>query len=225
MGLLALIGGAISAVAATIGPALSAAATFVVTKLPVILETAAVCVSAISTVVTKVSEMLNIAPPGEIPEELGAKVMQEKTRPIGPEETTQEYLDYLRNEVELDREKFEKMTKEERLNCEIIGDTMLAKSIEEKTGIELPGDFLYTIPQAKLEYQTVLALIKSFSDAGISSLDDFTRYIANDMSEAEAETVGNAVKNAIQETSPEMSQEEIQKEIVAMKQEYNTEKF
>lgn len=224
MGLFALIGGALSAAATVIGPVLTSAATFLVTKLPVVLETAAVCVSAISTVVTKVSEMLSIAPPGEKPDELGAKAMQEGTRPIGFEETTQEYLDYLRNDVVLDREKFEKMTKEERLNCEVIGDTMLAKSIEEKTGVEMTGEFLLTIPQANLQYQTVSALIKEFSNAGITSLNDFTRYISNDMSEAEAEKVGGAVKEAIRDTSPEMSQEDIQREIIAMKQAYNTEK-
>lgn len=224
MSLLALIGGALSAAVAVIGPALSTTATFLVTKLPVILETAALCVSAISTVVTKVAEMLNIAPPGENPEELGAKAMQEGTRPKGPEETTQEYLDYLRNDVSLDRVKFEKMTNEERLNCEVIGDTMLAKSIEEKTGVEIPGEFLLAIPQANLQYQTVSAMIRAFSNAGIPSLGEFTRYISNDMSESEAVKVGDAVKDAIKVSFPELSQEEIQKEIIEMKREYNTEK-
>ena len=110
------------------------------------------------------------------------------------------------------------------MGCEIIGDTMLAKSIEEKTGVELPSEFLLTIPQAKLQCETVLALIKAFSDAGISSLNEYTRYISNDMSESEASVVGDAIKSAIQETSPEMTPEEIQREVITMKQEYNTEK-
>lgn len=225
MSLIALIGETLLTAATTIGPVLSEAATFLVTKLPVILEKATICLDAISTVVTKISEILNIAPEGENPQELGAKAMQEGIRPIGLEETTQEYLDYLRNDVELDREKFEKLTDEERLNCEVIGDTMLVKSIEEKTGVELSAEFLLAIPQVHLQYQTVVALIKTFSNAGILSLNDYTRYIANDMSEVEAEKVGSAVKEAIKEVTPEMTQEEIQREIVTMKQEYNTEKY
>ena len=101
---------------------------------------------------------------------------------------------------------------------------MLVKSIEEKTGVELSAEFLLAIPQVHLQYQTVIALIKTFSNAGILSLNDYTRYIANDMSEVEAE-VGSAVKEAIKEVMPEMTQEEIQREIVTMKQEYNTEKY
>lgn len=223
-GLFTAIGGFISTVATKIGPILSTAANIIATKLPVVLETASVIVSAISNVVTKVSEMLDIVPQEENPEEIGAKTIQEGTRAKGPEETTQEYLDYLRTEVPLDRERFERMSEEEKMGCEIIGDTMLAKSIEEKTGVELPSEFLLTIPQAKLQCETVLALIKAFSDAGISSLNEYTRYISNDMSESEANVVGAAIKSAIQETSPEMTPEEIQREVITMKQEYNTEK-
>ena len=222
-GLFSAIGTFISSVASTIGPVLSQAASFIATKLPGILEKAIVYVDAISTIVTKVSEVLNIAPPGEKPEELGAKTMQDGTRAKGPEETTQEYLDYLRNDVVLDREKFDKMTKEEKLGCEVIGDAMLAKSIEETTGVEISGEFLSTIPRTNLQYETVLALIKAFSEAGIPSLDNYVRYISNDMSESDALITGDAIKNAIHETIPEMSPEEIKNEIISMKQAYNTE--
>ena len=78
-GLFSAIGTFISSVASTIGPVLSQAASFMATKLPGILEKAIVYVDAISTIVTKVSEVLNIAPPGEKPEELGAKTMQDGT--------------------------------------------------------------------------------------------------------------------------------------------------
>lgn len=224
MSLFAAIGGVLSGIATTIGPTLATAASFLVTKLPVILETAAVCVQAISTVVTHISESLDIAPSGEKPEELGAKILQEGTRPIEGEETTQEYLDYLRNEVILDKAILEQMSNEERLNCEVVGDTLIAKSIEEKTGVELPADFLLCIPRMNLQAQTVGALIKAFSDVGIPSLNEYIRYISNDMSEAEAKITGNAVKEAIHEMAPEMSQEDIQSEIIAMKRSYNEEK-
>lgn len=68
------------------------------------------------------------------------------------------------------------------------------------------------------------ALIKAFSDVGIPSLNEYIRYISNDMSEAEAKITGNAVKEAIHEMAPEMSQEDIQSEIIAMKRSYNEEK-
>ena len=197
MSFLAAIGGFISAAAAVIGPALSTTATFIATKLPAILQTASVIVSAITSIVTNVSKILNIAPEGEQPDELGAKTLQEGTRPIKEGETTQDYLDYLRNEVTLDREKYEKMTAEQKLNCEIIGDTMLAKSIEEKTGIEVSPEFLLAAGKINMGYQTVNALINSFSNNDIDSLGDYAKYISNDMSEKDAIKVGGAVREAI----------------------------
>ena len=223
MSILAAIGGFISAAVAVIGPALSTAATFIATKLPAILQTASVIVNAISSIVTNISKMLNIAPEGEQPDELGAKALQEGTRPIKEGETTQEYLDYLRNEVTLDREKYEKMTAEQKLNCEIIGDTMLAKSIEEKTGIGVPPEFLLVAGQINMGYKTVNDLINAFSNNGIDSLGDYVKYISNDMSEKDAIKVGGAVREAIFAGNPEMTPEDIEAEVIAMKQEFNAE--
>lgn len=76
-----------------------------------------------------------------------------------------------------------------------------------------------------MQYQTVLSLIKAFSAAGLPSLNEYIQYISNNMSESESRVVGDAVKNAFRETYPEMSHEDIQREIIAMKREYNTEKF
>lgn len=222
-GLGAFIGGIVSVVAPVIGPALSTAATFIATKLPAILQVAATFVSAISTIVTSVGEMLKIVPPGEQPAELGAKTMQENVRPKREGELTQEYLDYLRS-VPLDKEKFDKMSEEEKLGCEVVGDVMLADSIRENTGVELPGDFLMAIPKVNLEAQIVYNLIKTFSNSGINSMGKFNDYLAGDISNEEtAMMVGDAVKSAISTTSPEMSSFDIQHEIVAMRQAYKAE--
>ena len=223
LGLGALIGGFISAVAPVIGQALSTVATFVATKLPTILSVAATCVSAISTIVTSVGEMLKIAPPGEQPADLGAKTMQEGVRPRQEGELTQEYLDYLRT-VPLDKEKFDKMTPEEKLGCEVVGDAMLAGAIGENTGVELSGDFIMALPKLNMGAQAVYNLIKSFSDNGINNMSQFNDYLAGDIANEEtAMKVGDAVKSAISTTSPEMSSSDIQHEIIAMRQAYKAE--
>lgn len=222
-GIGAFIGGIVSAVAPVIGSALSTAATFIVTKLPAVLQVATTCVSAISTIVTGVSEMLKIAPPGECPEELGAKTMQENVRAKREGELTQEYLDYLRS-VPLDKEKFDKMSEEEKLGCEVVGDAMLADSIRETTNVELPGEFLMVLPKINSEARVVYNLIKSFEKNGISSMGRFNDYLAGDISDEEtAIKIGDAVKDAISITYPEMSFSDIQHEIIAMRQAYKAE--
>ena len=223
VGLGAIIGGIVSAVSPVIGPALSTAASFIATKLPAILQVAATCVSAISTIVTSVGEMLKIAPPEEQPTELGAKTMQENVRPKREGELTQEYLDYLRS-VPLDKEKFDKMSAEEKLGCEVVGDAMLADSIRENTGVELSGDFLMAIPKVNLGAQTVYNFIKAFSNSGINSMGQFNDYLVGDIAnEKIAMKVGDAVKSAISMTFPEMNSSDIQHEIIAMRQAYRAE--
>lgn len=219
-GLGAIIGGVISAVAPVIGPALSTVASFVATKLPVVLQIAAPYVSAITSIVTSVGEMLKIAPPGEQPAELGAKMMQENVRAKREGELTQEYLEYLRS-IPLDKEKFEKMSEEEKLGCEVIGDTILAEAIREDTGVELPGEFLIALPKTNMGAQMTYNLIKAFSSNGINSMGQFNDYLAGDIiNEDTALQVGDAIRSAISSNSPEMSASDIQHEIIAMRQAY-----
>ena len=227
MSLLAGIGifieGIVSVVAPVIGSALSTAATFIATKLPEMLQVATTCVSTISTIVTSVGEMLKIAPPEEQPAELGAKIMQENVRSKREGELTQEYLDYLRT-VPFDEGRFDKMSEEEKLGCEVVGDVMLADSIRETTNVDLPGEFLMTLTKINMEAQTVYNLIKSFEKSGISSMGQFNDYLSGDIiNEEVAEKVDGAVKSAISATSPEMSITYIQHEIIAMRQAYKAE--
>ena len=227
MSLLAGIGifieGIVSVVAPVIGSALSTAATFIATKLPEMLQVATTCVSTISTIVTSVGEMLKIAPPEEQPAELGAKIMQENVRSKREGELTQEYLDYLRT-VLFDEGRFDKMSEEEKLGCEVVGDVMLADSIRETTNVDLPGEFLMTLTKINMEVQTVYNLIKSFEKSGISSMGQFNDYLSGDIiNEEVAEKVDGAVKSAISATSPEMSITDIQHEIIAMRQAYKAE--
>ena len=227
MSLLAGIGifieGIVSVVAPVIGSALSTAATFIATKLPEMLQVATTCVRTISTIVTSVGEMLKIAPPEEQPAELGAKIMQENVRSKREGELTQEYLDYLRT-VPFDEGRFDKMSEEEKLGCEVVGDVMLADSIRETTNVDLPGEFLMTLTKINMEAQTVYNLIKSFEKSGISSMGQFNDYLSGDIiNEEVAEKVDGAVKSAISATSPEMSITDIQHEIIAMRQAYKAE--
>lgn len=180
-------------------------------------------IGVISAVVSKLSEVLEIAPPNEKVDELGVKAMQEGTRPKMEEESTQEYLDYLRNDVKLDEEKYAKMSEKEKVACEALGTTMLAKSIEEKTGVELSPDFLLSISKAKLRYEQVEKLLQEFSANNINSMDEFTEYISNEMTEEKAEKVGKVIEGAVRELSPDLSNEEIQREIVEMKRNYFSE--
>lgn len=221
MGLISAACGFISSLVATAGPVITSAATALATKLPMAALGAKVAIDTISTVISKTAEVLGIAPAEEDHEELGAKVMQEDTKPRTEFETTQEYLDYLRKDVPLDKEKYAKMTEEQKIACSVVGTTMVSKSIEEKAGVEISPEFLITIYKSKLRYEQVEKLINNFSDRGITSMDEMTRFITNELPEERVPETGEAIRTSLKEVSPSLSDEEIMQEVVNMKRSYN----
>lgn len=225
LGIFSAVGSFISGVVSTVGSFIASSATRLVTRLPEVVLAARVVIDVIATVISKVAEALGIAPKDENPEELGAKSMQEGTRPRNDFESTQEYLDYLRKDVKLDEEKYAKMSDEQKIACSALGTTMVAKSIEEKAGVEVPPEFLETIYKSKLRYEQVEKCINSFAYNGITSMGEMTKYITNDLSEDEASKIGGVIKDSLKELSPSMTNAEIQQEIIAMKKSYNESQY
>lgn len=221
-GLVAAAVSVVSAVVHTVGSAIVAGTTALLAKLPGEVIKAKIIMDAIATIVSKVAEFFGLAPADEDVEILGAKAMQNDVRPQMEGETTKEYLDYLRKEVTLDEEKYAKMSDVEKLACSALGTTMITKSIEEKTGVELPPEFLFTISKAKLRYEQVTKFIEAFRDNGIISMGDFTKYISNNLPEVQAQKVGNVIKGTLKEMNVEMSDADIQKQVIDMKREYNS---
>lgn len=222
-GLIMAVGGAISTVANAVGTAIAATATALITKLPTVLVTAKVVVNSISNVISNVANSLGIAPKDEKLDELGAKALQTGTRPKMEDETTQEYLDYLRKDVKLDSGEYIKKTGEEKVACTALGVSMVSEAIEEKMGVELPVDFLMMISKSKLKYEQVEKFIHAFADNGIRSMGEMTKYIENDLSETRAEIVGGIIKDSLKEQYPSLEDSDVLKEIIEMKRLYNEE--
>lgn len=220
-GILLAVGGFISSIATTVGPVIASAATALATKLPMTAIGIKLAMDTISTVISKTAEMLGIAPAEENHEELGAKAMQEDIKPREEFESTQEYLDYLRKDVELDKEKYTKMSEEEKISCRVLGTTMVSKSIEEKAGVEISPDFLITIYKAKLGCEQVEKFINVFADHGITSMDEMAKYITNELPEERVPEIGEIIETSVKELSPSLSNDEIMQEVVNMKRAYN----
>lgn len=222
IGIIASIGGFLSGAVSTVGSLICSAATALVTKLPAILEVAKPIVSIIANVVTAVSALLNLSSVNESTEELGAKTMQAGTRPKGETETTAEYLDYIRNDVQLDKDKFNAMTPEQKMGCSILGSTMLAKNIEEKVGVQLSPEFLFSVGKANIKPEIVHAMIKNFASKGEVSMTPFSQYLKSSLSDTRNAEISNIIKDSIGQVSSSLSLEEINQEIVNMKRAHNS---
>lgn len=108
---------------------------------------------------------------------MGAKIAQED-KGIEEFDSVEAYIDYLRNETELDKEKFDALSTEERVAYSIIGMSVEAGAIGEKLGVEIQADIVEIVAKIAeigklvVEAKEVVSLITNLKDEGISNLND-----------------------------------------------------
>ncbi|MGL4731723.1 MAG: hypothetical protein ACRCW0_09075 [Clostridium sp.] len=227
----ALLGGlgalAASAIS-TIGTAISTVGAAVVTGAKALipeLKTAMVVIDVVCKVCSIVSEIahkLGLVEQDEKIEEIGAKTLQEDTRGRLDGESASEYMEYLRNEVELDREKFEKMKDEDKIACSTLGTRLVADSIEEKLSFELPSKALLAAGFANTDSQELKSIIDNFKKNNINSLDKFDKYLSNDLNLSENIKINKIIVDSIKESNERLSNEDSVQKVLDMKKGYQS---
>ena len=113
-------------------------------------------------VVVDVAQAFGILNPDEDALTLGAKVKQEGTRGRMDGESMEDYFNYLREEVELDKEKLDNMTDEEKVACQVVGTAMTSEAISEKMGVKLSPEFVASMAKMEMSAVQLEAYVKSF---------------------------------------------------------------
>lgn len=227
----ALIGGlcALGAAAiSTIGTAISTVGSAVVAgakALIPVLRTATIVIDVVYRVCSIISEIaheLGLVEQDEQIDEIGAKILQKNARERLDGESASEYMEYLRNEVELDREKFEKMKEEDKLACSALGTRLVADSIEEKLNFELPSKALLAVGLADANSQELKLIIDNFKKNNIKSLDKFDKYLANDLNLSENIKIDTIIVDSIKESNENLSNEDSVQKVLDMKKDYQS---
>lgn len=108
---------------------------------------------------------------------LGAKIAQ-SDKGIDDFDSIEAYITYLKNEIELDKEKFEALSPEERIAYSITGMAVEAGAIGEKLGVEIPADVvelvakIADIGKVAMEAKEIVSIISMLKDEGIENLSD-----------------------------------------------------
>lgn len=205
------VGGAIS----SIGSAMTSFASRIIANHPnqIELELGS---KIIAEIFGLIADIFGLKEKEEKVDELGAKALQEDTMSRDEFKTEKEYIEYLRKEIELDRAKFENMSKEEKLACEIIGATILTKGIEEKTKVEIPPEFLHSVEKTGMTANEVKDYIEKFSEKNISSMGLMSDYLQGKNIDKNTENVFSAIKEVLREHNPNMSESKIDEKIIDM---------
>ena len=195
----------ISSVASSIGSAISGVAGS-------LLKVASPYVSGVLNVINAISTILGIIKPEEKLDELGDRAIN-ADKQIEDFDTTAEYIDYLRNDVPFDKEKFDKLSESEKLARSAIGASIALKGVEEKKGFEISTDTLTTL--AKMQEND---LIKESDFDKVLDEFKYDQKELNDFVEDKAdfetsEIVEDKLLLVYQELEPNLSQEEIKDKI------------
>ena len=155
-------------------------------------------------------EKLGLTEEQEQPEEIGMKAEQADKKPEDFD-SIEEYIKYLREEIEIDKEKMEKLSEEEKAAYATVGSAILVQGIEEKYKMQLPAEFWCTVVDKKMSNEQVQGLIETFKENGLKDMKDFSDYM-NDQS-IESGTPRSKISDTIIETikkqNPGMDQEEL----------------
>jgi len=146
------------------------------------------------------------------PRELGARAQLSDKKPDNFN-SINNYINHLKNDIELDKTKFENMNDTEKLASDAIGLGIIMKGIEEKKGFEIPMNVWVDL--AKLDIQNPKE-INAILDTFKSGLDMFVGYVENKLDENKEIEVGNKLVDMYQKLDPNISKNEIEQKVVSM---------
>jgi hypothetical protein len=197
---------AVSSVASSIGSAISGVAGS-------LLKVALPHIGTVLQIIEAISTILGILMPDEKLDELGDKAINADKK-LEDFDTTEEYIGYLRIEVEIVMEKFDKLSDEEKLARSAIGASIVLKGVEEKKGFEISTDTLVTLAKMKES-----ELIKDGDFDKVLDEFKYDQKELNDFVEDKAdfdtsEFVEDKLSSMYQELEPNLSKEEIKEKIL-----------
>ena len=138
-------------------------------------------IGKVANIVQSVLDVLGINSE-ESPEILGAKAGQcEKN--TTDFDSTEEYIRYLKEEMKLDKEKFDKMTPEEKMGCKAVGIALETKAIEEKIdGVSISPECLGMLTKMQIgginiSGKDLVRIIQILKEEGITNLNDVVEYL------------------------------------------------
>jgi len=211
---------AITTIAATVGPALATVAT---SAKALILGSGTLGISDIIfiiNIIKDIAKALGITDDQVDNEMLGAKACEAELQPENFD-STEKYIEYLRNEVQLDKEKYANRSEGETLAHKALGAGLLLKGIKEKSNIELSPVFLEVAAKNKLESGEVLGIVNACKEIGVSSTTMIDGYMKNSLSLEDKIKTGNIIMAGLKEANPNFNSEEVEDRLTDIELSYD----
>lgn len=232
MGLLGAIGGFVSSVCSTVGSicsriggsissGISSFARGLVTPIvdrplnPFINTWTVLC-----KIISGIAEALGLKKEEETPEELGYKAEEAGKEGKKPEDfdSTEAYIEYLRKEVKIDQERFDKLENKDKVAYGAIGSALYVKSMEEKYDMKMSPEFWTTVSKMDMKSEEVKAYIDKFKENGMTDMKDMANYIERkplEGAKSRREMTG-IMMETLRELNPDLSEDALADKLFAM---------
>lgn len=200
-------GGALSTLATTI------VAPFLSLSLPQLM----VAAIAVIEVIGALAELLGIKEQ-ETPEELGLKAELADKKP-DDFDSIQSYIEYLRKDISLDKEKLSTLSDEQKIQYGAIGSAIYVKAFEEKYEMSMPSEFWHSVTQLKMETQEIKSYLDNFKLHGISDMKDMVYYIKGEpLPDGQNRSlISTAMISALKESNPGVDEATLKEKLLDMK--------
>jgi len=215
MGFFSGVGSFISGACSFIGSAVSSLGSALANSASTMLNVVGKYLGPVAQIIQVVGMLLNILKSDENVEELGAKAMQAESKKPEEFDGNTEYIDYLREEVKLDKEKFEKAGDVEKAARTAVGTTIVAKGITEQKGFDIP--LAAWVAMAKLNLtdkaEEVDKLLETFKEG---KLEDFAKYVDGKLDIQKEGEIGDDLVGMYKALEPNATIEEIEDKVMKM---------
>jgi putative Mn2+ efflux pump MntP len=214
MGIFSGLGSMISSAVSVVASAIGSIGGSLAASTSTFLKVAAPWLGTVIQVIQIVSMLLDILKPGDNVEEFGAKAMEADKKPEDFDSNA-EYIDYLRNEVKLDQEKFDSATEPEKMARMAVGASIVAKGIEEKKGFDIPLTMWVAMAKIGLDDKAteIDKILETFKNG---KLEDFVKYTEGKLDAKKELEIGDSLVDMYKELEPNMSEKDIENKVMKM---------
>lgn len=195
---------AITKVATTVGPMIAKYA-------PIVIKTIGENLPKVIQTVEAMSLAANILQPNDKVEDLGAKAMAADKKPEDFDEIN-EYIDYLRNEVEIDEEQLSEDPTDVAVR-QAVGTSIVVKALGNELNTDISLPFLSKVSGLGVESKVVLEIIKSYSESGLNPAD-VEAYIDGELTLDESDKHSDVIADAYQKAHPSMTSQEVDQAVM-----------
>jgi len=148
-------------------------------------------------------------------EELGEKAILSDKKP-DDFDSINEYIDHLRNDVPLDKEKFDKLSDKELLERSAVGAAITLKGINEKLDTVVTPEFMAEVAKQDLETEEIVETIKAYKDKELNT-EDYGAYLNDELNIDDSDKHSDALVLAYQKLEPELTFEQIEDKVMDLK--------